>query len=408
MKILVISGYPNPVNENAWIFVEEQIRELVKQDCQIKVVSPVPYSPFPFNKISVRWSEYSRIPLMELRNEIEVYYPRYFQFPVSLAGDLIGYNLLYIQGQFLYWGLKGIANKIFRDFKPQIIHVHRVFPHGYAVSLLKKNLNQNIKTVLTIHGSDINVTPFKNSLIRNRIKSSLNDHDAVIAVSQSLSNIAVSISGRSQIRVIPNGVDIKKFTLSDEDKNWVKEKKNEFKGKKVILFVGSIRKEKGIIELLKAFTEINLYRKDLILLLVGKVMIERDYLDYFIKQGEIKVIGPVKHAEVKLWMNLCDVFVLPSYSEGLPVSMLEAMSCSRPVVVSDVGGVGEVIRDRENGLLVKPGDVKSLIEAMEFLLSNPDKAKILGEEGKKTILRNYTWNRNAKNTIEVYKSVLES
>ena len=410
MKVLVISSmYPNPLNEIVGIFIEEQVKALVKKGCDIKVVKPVPYSPSILRRVNQRWKEYINVPLSEIRNEIEIFYPRYLQIPHSLLGDLIGYSLLYFQGELLYLGIKQKINEIIVNFRPHIVHVHGAFPVGYAVSLLKRSLLRNVKTVLTLHGGDINVIPFRSRLIKRKVKESLNNQDAIIAVSKNLKDIAISISGYDRICVIPNGVDIHKFTLSTEDLELVKKKKEIFKENKVILFVGNVSREKGVIELLEAFTRLISYRDNLILILVGRVKIV-DILNRYLSSlsGKVKVIGPVKHEEIKIWMNLCDIFVLPSYTEGLPVSVLEAMSCGKPVVVSKVGGVSEVVKDKKNGLLVRPKDIDGLVQCIEFLLDNPYKAKSLGEEGRKTILENYTWSKNAERTIEVYKNIISN
>lgn len=402
MRILVVSYmYPNSTNEILGIFVEEQVKALVKRGCEIKVIAPVAYCPpFPFNRISKRVRQCSNIAFRELRNGVEVYHPRY----ITTAPLLIGNVLIHLHGWLIYRGIKNLATKIVSDFNPHIIHVHGVFPDGYAVALLKKDLKKNIKVVVTTHRGDL-ISAFNNNLIMKRTRFSLNHSDFIMPVSPALKDMASSISNQSQIRVIPNGVDIHKFELTAEDIKWIEQKKRDFNGKKTLLFLGQLTERKGIKELFKAFTQINSYRDDLILVLVGGNGDVSDYITNNNSKEKVKLIGPVKHEQVKLWMSLCDIFTLPSYREGMPVAMLEAMACGKPIIVTNIDGVREIIKNRENGLLIQPGDVDSLVESIDFLLDNPDEARGLGEKARETILSNYTWAKNAEKTMEVYKEV---
>jgi len=413
---MVSSMYPNCMNEVSGIFVEEQVKELIRQGCKVNVIAPIPYSPFPFNIIKKRWREYLKVPLRESREGIDIRHPRYFTISYSSIVGLLGYLVTFTSGRFIYWGIKKEILSNVAEFRPDVIHVHGVFPLGYAVNLLKKDTKNNIKTVVTAHRGDVLIA-FEDKLVMDRARFCLNYSDYILPVSHAVKDMISSISAQNRIRVIPNGVDLRKFKLTNEDVKWIEQKKSEFNGKKILLFVGWIIERKGIKELLEAFKRISISRDDLLLLLVGgsnevgEVGME-DYLNNYINTNvlydKIKLVGPVKHEEVKLWINLCDIFVLPSYSEGLPVAMLEAMGCGKPVIVSEVGGVGEVVRDRQNGLLIKPRNVDDLIKAIDFLLNNPDVARNLGDEAARTIIENYTWVQNAKKTIEVYEDILKS
>ena len=406
MKILVVSYmYPNPTNEILGIFVEEQVKALVEKGCEVKVIAPVPHCPFPFYIMKKAWRKYPKIPFLEIRSGIEVYHPRY----ITTAPSFTTKTLLHLHGWLIYRAIKNLAREIISEFKPDIIHAHGAFPLGYAIYLLKKDLTISVKSAITAHGGDIHSAPFSSSLIRNKTILSVRNNDLLIAVSQDLKDIAESLLSETKIKVIPNGVDIRKFTLSSEDNNWIKQKKGYFKERKILLFVGSVMESKGIKELLEAFDRVSSNRDNLLLILIGR-MTRKDYIDHHIKSlnGNIRLLGPVKHERLKLWMNLCDMFLLPSYNEGLPVSMLEAMACGKPVIVSDVGGISEVVRDKENGLLIEPKDVDSLVKAINFLLDNPDKARELGEKAKRVIFENYTWIKNAERTIDVYREILES
>ena len=101
-----------------------------------------------------------------------------------------------------------------------------------------------------------------------------------------------------------------------------------------------------------------------------------------------------------------DIFVLPSLNEGLPMTILEAMAASRPVIATRVGAVPSVIRDGETGLLVDPGDIHGLRSAIARLLSQPDVCRRIGAAGHNWVSRNYTAEAMALKYSQMYDEVL--
>ncbi len=87
-------------------------------------------------------------------------------------------------------------------------------------------------------------------------------------------------------------------------------------------------------------------------------------------EREVIFAGPVLHEEAASYINACDLFVLPTIrQEGLPFAILEAMACQKPVIVTQIGGISSVVRDGSNGILVAPGDLEKLQEAIGLLLA---------------------------------------
>jgi glycosyltransferase involved in cell wall biosynthesis len=125
------------------------------------------------------------------------------------------------------------------------------------------------------------------------------------------------------------------------------------------------------------------------------------------------------HADTVLpYYQGADIFVLPSLSEGLPLSLLEAMSCGLPVVATIVGGNAEIVDPNlktkevvsdyhigENGVLVNPKDVKGLAEAILKLLNDVDLSKQLGEKARKTVEENYSQEKIINEYIDLYCSL---
>ena len=97
---------------------------------------------------------------------------------------------------------------------------------------------------------------------------------------------------------------------------------------------------------------------------------------------------------------------MPSWQETFGLVYLEAMAHGKPVVAVQGQGVDGIVTHGETGILVKPRDIDTLVEALDFLLSHPEEAKAIGERSRNMVLKNYTWEKNAKRTIEVYHEVL--
>jgi glycosyltransferase involved in cell wall biosynthesis len=171
--------------------------------------------------------------------------------------------------------------------------------------------------------------------------------------------------------------------------------------------VGRLSIEKGIEELLRAFLLLSAEHADIELVLVGKNM--TSWLETFLNQHElqhrVKVTGEINHSELSAFYENASIFVLPSHMEGMPTVMFEAMGVGLPVIISDVGGVSEVIKDGINGLLIKAGDWRDLYLKLKHLLSDEKLRARLGAEARKTVEMNYTWDINAGKMQKIYSTL---
>ncbi|MBC2724843.1 MAG: glycosyltransferase family 4 protein, partial [Desulfosporosinus sp.] len=122
----------------------------------------------------------------------------------------------------------------------------------------------------------------------------------------------------------------------------------------------------------------------------------------------VEFLGRLDHKEIIKYMAKTDIFSLPSWNEGFGVVYIEAMSQGRPVIGCKGEGIEDFVEDGKTGMLVKPENVDSLVKAIDYLLSNTDKAQAIGERAQRFILKNYTWEKNAEKTIKVYKEVLKN
>ena len=95
--------------------------------------------------------------------------------------------------------------------------------------------------------------------------------------------------------------------------------------------------------------------------------------------GQLWVEGNYKDEKKIQYLNQSDAYILPSYNEGLPISILEAMTYKLPIISTNVGGIPEVLKDKVNGLLIEPGSKKELKDALEFVINNTSEFKKFGE-----------------------------
>jgi glycosyltransferase involved in cell wall biosynthesis len=185
---------------------------------------------------------------------------------------------------------------------------------------------------------------------------------------------------------IPNAVEPSDF------------KPSRLKSKR-ILFVGRLSRQKGILELLMAFKGLVKTHPEFELHLAGSgPKISGRNIVY---HGKIKD----RHKLARLYSSAY-MFVLPSHSEGLPNVLLEAGASGLPVVATDVGGIPDVIEPNKNGILIKPGDWKSLLKAMSCLVEDTMFASELGRANRKKITNDFSWKKVIASIENFYKEVL--
>jgi len=120
----------------------------------------------------------------------------------------------------------------------------------------------------------------------------------------------------------------------------------------------------------------------------------------------IEFLGALEPAQVATELAAADVFVLPSYAEGLPMAMLEAMAVGVPVVMTTVGAIPEVIVDGQNGFMVEPGDVKALRRHLETLIEDAPLRKRIGRRGLETVRDRFGYDRVARQLADLYAELV--
>ena len=207
---------------------------------------------------------------------------------------------------------------------------------------------------------------------------------------------------------IPNFVDQGVFHPSDKELRDQARKDFAFSGETIATFTGRLVEGKGIDVLLNAWGKVVFNFKNVCLLILGEGPFESRLKERCQGLGiekNVKFLGLVNNVRKHLAMS--DIFVFPSFHEGFPNSVLEAMACGLPVIATRIGGIVDVIKDEENGLLVEPGNANQLADALKKLISDPEYASVLGKNALKTVRENYDINVIANRYVELYERLIK-
>lgn len=385
--------YPSSYDRILGIFVHEQAKALVQRGIDVQVISPVPWAPFPLNCVSRKWESYHNVPYKANWEGIDVWYPRYLEFPRALFSASSGWRV--------YRGIKKIVESIYAGFRFDLIHAHVALPDGVAALELKNEYKKPV--VVTIHGQDLQQTIYRNTACRQSVSYVLNSASEIICVSRKLQQKAIKyISGNNKIAVVSNGIDHK--DILPRQVKFVKQQDCGI----MLLSVSNLVQTKGIDLNLYAFQRLCKSYSALRYVVVGAGPEEGGLRKLARKLGidrQVEFLGRQPHNSVMAYMNACDVFVLPSWNEGFGIVYLEAMACGKPVIGCQGEGIEDFVEHGKTGMLVKPRDVDSLLSALDFLLSHPDEARAMGERARRVVLENYTWEKNAEKMIKVYEEL---
>jgi glycosyltransferase involved in cell wall biosynthesis len=247
--------------------------------------------------------------------------------------------------------------------KNVIVHVHSAMKGSFfrKAILLRMSRLLGAKTVFHLHGSEFKV--FYRSLwpiLQSFVQNTLNKCDQVVVLSSSWQGFITSICA-AKVIVIPNFVDDE---YGDLDVDNIKQKHK-------LCFLGEVGERKGAYDLLKAVAEVKAKGFDFKLSIAGNGNLEK--AEAVIKElnlsDYVQLLGWIGPVDRKRLLTISEVMVLPSYNEGLPMSIIEALSASCVVVSTNVGGIPELLEScGDGGVVIEPGDTQALSDAIISLL----------------------------------------
>jgi len=268
---------------------------------------------------------------------------------------------------------------VVRFEKLDILHVHYAIPHASAAFMAKQILMTYgiyIPVVTTLHGTDITLVG-KDRTYQPVVTFSINKSDGVTAVSENLRKDTYDFFEiENEIRVIPNFIDMQRFSLKAKD---------HFKkaiapaGEKILIHTSNFRKVKRTMDVIKIFAKV-IERIPSKLLMVGdggeRTECEQLARDLGVSDN-VRFLG--KQDAIEEILSVSDLFLMPSQSESFGLAALEAMACKVPVVSSNAGGLPELNVDGVTGFLKEIGDIDGMAESAIYILEDENRLKTFKE-----------------------------
>ncbi|MFC1962411.1 glycosyltransferase family 4 protein [Chloroflexota bacterium] len=264
--------------------------------------------------------------------------------------------------------------------------------------------------LITIQGGTI--TPDYRKNLSGRIAAKLQqwsfrNADAVHVISRKLREQAKQLSARNPI-VIPNGVDASIFRPMN--KSGLRKTHGFSQDENIIIGVARLIPRKGIDYLIRATAKVAEHLPNLRLLIIGDGIQRANLEKLILKAGlgnKAQILGLVSHEQVPQYLNMADVFVIPSLFEPLGIVTIEAMACGIPVIGTNVDGIPDIVEDGKNGILVPPGDDEQIAEALMTLLSDEDTRNKLAQEGLETVKQKFLWETVLMRIEDLYSALLD-
>lgn len=284
-----------------------------------------------------------------------------------------------------------------RAFKPDVILNYVVYPDGFAAVRIGAALK--VPVVLTSIGTDLNVIP--DPLCGVLTRRALRESDFLVTVSGALRQTALGMGASAErSRAILNGCDTSVFYPQDR-RGARRQLQIEEEGEAVV-YVGRLDLAKGLRELIDALVQVRAQRPQMRCYLVGDGADGPGLVEQVAQYGVqdwIRFVDPCSTEKVALWMAAADLVTLPSYREGCPNVVLEALAAGRPLVASDVGGIPELMDD-SCGKMVPAKDARALAKALcEVLERKWDAAEISAKHSR-------SWSDVSDDVEQVLKQVL--
>lgn len=353
MRVLIVTKiFPNAVEPLSSPFNRQQFAALGRR-CDVEVLATIPW--FPGARAFGRWSTAGRlagVPRRETIDGLPVVHPRFIYLPRVAVGT-----------QGALYAASIAVEALRRRGKFDVVLGSWAYPDGVAAIALARLLG--VPAVVKVHGSDLNVIAKMDGAARN-LRFALPRARRVVAVSRPLADEVAGFGvPRERIDVVPNGVDSDLFRPADRAAARA-ELGHGGDRRRWILYVGRLEPAKGVLDLLGAFTRLAARRDDVRLVLVGDGSARAACAEAAQRLGD-RILAPGARplAEVPRWMAACDVLTLPSWNEGTPNVLLEALACGRRVVATRVGGIPDVVASDAIGELVPARDPAALADALE-------------------------------------------
>lgn len=278
-----------------------------------------------------------------------------------------------------------------------VLNPHYIIPHAVSAYFAKQMCaaqRQKVPLITTVHGTDVHTIGLRKEF-REIVKFTIECSDGAVSICEFLANqLRKKYDIDREIKIIPNFVDEKRYSPPEK----------RMDGPKNILHVSNFRQIKRIDDIVSAYKIIS-ESSDARLILVGDGP-EMPRIRKMVNKLKIKnVIFTGKRKNVVRYYQKADVFLMASRLEGMPLSMLEAMSCGVPVVSSAVGGIPEIVNHGKNGYLTRLGDCRSMAEYCLKLLGDDKIQKNFSKRSRKSVLKNFSFDKAVREYERYFRKI---
>ena len=291
------------------------------------------------------------------------------------------------------------------------LNIKIVHSHGYKGNILLGLIpgwKRRFPIVCTLHGWTATRKFTKMWLYEKLDKFCIQRFDAMVLVTSGCYGKCTTIQyspeeSLEKVFLVENGIPELSFDADSGKSNQVLKNNHEF----LIGAIGRLSPEKGFGYLVDAMVYLLKDNDNYKLIIFGEGG-ERQHLEKKVSKYGLqgKIVFPGYYDNAYLYLKNFDVFIMPSLTEGLPITLLEAMQAGLPIIASRVGGIPEVIEDGHTGLLVDPKDSNELSQKIAFIRNNPDKGDEIGRRARQVALQKYSSRRMAEEYKKVYSVAL--
>lgn len=403
MKLLIFCPYYPPHIGGLESHADEFNKYLSQKGMDITVFTPHLPESSPEKEIKYNGVKIIRFPAFEIINNYPLpkfWRPRFWQLFLGLFKEK--FDIVVSRTRFFNTSLLTLV----------YAKIKKVYPH--TKNLLLRNRNNSIdnfgvgaRWIHIEHGSDFVKLTNKFYSAAAKLydctfgKIILKFCDKLVANSKASADFCRKLAPKKHCAVIYRGVEIEKIKNTAPDLQL----KNKYKDKFIISFIGRLISGKGVSDLISALENISY---DFVLFVIGGGP-ERKNLEALAKklnlQNKIIFFGYQKFEDAISIIKISDAVVNPSYTEGLPTSVIEAALCRKAIVATNVGGTPEIITDNKNGFLIEPKNIGLLKEKLEVLANDKLLREKFGASARDQAVNKFNWEKSTEEYLKIFNEM---
>lgn len=313
------------------------------------------------------------------------------------------------------WRIRRSLARLVEQYQVDVIQTHLLRRLDFLVLTLRRRFGFPL-VFWTVHNTNFTLRPehlsehqwlLRPKRLAYRHLYGLGAHavNGFVAVSKEVKDAIVEHIGPigDKVTVISNGVDIRRYTQRD-DRQRIRAELGVAEDEHLMILVGNFKEQKGHLYLIESAAQVAPAFPQLRIAFAGDGD-RRGELQEAVRtvglEGHVSFLG--QRDDVPALLAASDSFVLPSLWEGLPMALIEAMASGLPIIATDVSGTRQVMIPPATGLVVAPGNVPELTQAMMSLLSDPDKARAMGEAARERVATSFSARQQAQLHRDLYE-----